>query len=568
MNSPTCMTGDRGHVLTWPGEDAVLRFVRVTQDHAMRLWAEVSAEKEDGTTLNREQFNLLDGHRRTQFAVVAAVHNGQQPGDWDQRLLQAIAVVQEKVASGEGISPTKTPPSLAFPVAVFPPALQTFILACAEALPCPPDFLAVPMLSQLGAAIGTSHVLELKPGWVETARLWTAVVADPGSKKSPALHLVMQPLFRVQEGMRQQYGTLKKAYETDYAVYEKDLVTWKRNKNAQADERPEKPEEPLYPQAFTTDATLEALASVLEANPRGLLFLRDELAAWARGMNQYKGGKGADRSHWLEFWNGATTVINRKSRKEPLVLRDPFVCVAGCLPPEVLGDLADEAGREDGFVHRILFAYPDIQPLAWTESAIAPSVQDAYRDVIAALYALQGTKNTAGESVPRVLSMTPMARSVFVEWAESHYAELNAPDMPPRLRGPWAKMEGYCARLALILFLTRKTCQLTDGGAIDEASVLGAAALMDYFKSHATRVYSTLHATPDERRVTSAFEWIRRHGGEASLRDLCRYKVAGVATMKDAEILASLLVTQGHGVIMESCPPTGGHLRKVFHLHV
>ena len=152
------------------------------------------------------------------------------------------------------------------------------------------------------------------------------------------------------------------------AVYEKDVSAWKRDKNAGADEKPDAPEEPPYPQVFSTDATVEALATVLEQNPRGMLFLQDELAAWARAMNQYKGGKGADRQHWLSFWNGATTVVNRKSRKEPIVLRDPFVCVAGCMPPDVLGDLADEAGREDGFVHRILFVYPDVQALTWTDA--------------------------------------------------------------------------------------------------------------------------------------------------------------------------------------------------------
>jgi hypothetical protein len=34
-------------------------------------------------------------------------------------------------------------------------------------------------------------VLQVKPGWREGPRLFTAVVADPGSKKSPALALVM-----------------------------------------------------------------------------------------------------------------------------------------------------------------------------------------------------------------------------------------------------------------------------------------------------------------------------------------------------------------------------------------
>jgi uncharacterized protein DUF3987 len=58
--------------------------------------------------------------------------------------------------------------------------------------------VVVPMLAVLGAAVGTSRVLQVKPGWHEEPRLFTAVIADPGSKKSPALALVMQPV-RIQQ---------------------------------------------------------------------------------------------------------------------------------------------------------------------------------------------------------------------------------------------------------------------------------------------------------------------------------------------------------------------------------
>jgi hypothetical protein len=84
-------------------------------------------------------------------------------------------------------------------VEVFPSPLRWFIEEVAEALPCPPDFVGVPMLAVLGAAIGTSRVLQVKPGWHEGPRLFTAVVADPGSKKSPALALVMQPVREHQQ---------------------------------------------------------------------------------------------------------------------------------------------------------------------------------------------------------------------------------------------------------------------------------------------------------------------------------------------------------------------------------
>src|SRR5512132_913772 len=80
-------------------------------------------------------------------------------------------------------------PSVPFPVEVLPPPLARFVQEVADALPCPPDFVAVPMLALLGCAIGTSRVLRVKRSWLEGPRIFTAVVADTGTKKSPALKL-------------------------------------------------------------------------------------------------------------------------------------------------------------------------------------------------------------------------------------------------------------------------------------------------------------------------------------------------------------------------------------------
>jgi hypothetical protein len=290
-----------------------------------------------------------------------------------------------------------------FPAAVLPVPLRTVVNEVAAALPCPPDFVAVPMLALLGAAIGNSRVLEVKPGWRESARLWTAVVADPGSKKSPALAAVMRPL---EERQRQLHEAYQHALEASQAG---------GSLNA-----------PVLQQLFTTDATLEALAVILAQNPRGLVFIRDELTGWVRAMNQYKGGKGADRQSWLSFWNGATVIVNRVSRQGPIVLDNPFVSVTGCLPPDVLGELADERGREDGFIHRILFAFPNPIPLAWTDAALSLGTQQDYTLVFTALWGLQPATLSGESQVPAVVQFTSEGRTAFVTWINTHYTEMGS----------------------------------------------------------------------------------------------------------------------------------------------
>jgi hypothetical protein len=144
-------------------------------------------------------------------------------------------------------------PALPFPVEVFPSPLRRFIWEVAEALPCPADFVGVPLLAVLRAAIGTSRVLQVKPGWGEGPRLFTAVVADPGSKKSPALALVMQPVREHQQQLQAAYQHARPADHDD------NLLQTSRLSPARdaVDVPPSSP--PMLPQLYTTDATPEAL---------------------------------------------------------------------------------------------------------------------------------------------------------------------------------------------------------------------------------------------------------------------------------------------------------------------
>lgn len=120
---------------------------------------------------------------------------------------------------------------------------------------------------------------------------------------------------------------------------------------------PPRPEEPVMGRVVADDTTIEALAGILESNPRGVLVARDELAGWVRAMDQYKGGRGADQQNWLSLWSNSPISVDRKSRSEPVIVESPWVSVTGSIQPEILPDLS--GGREDGLLDRFLFAYPD-----------------------------------------------------------------------------------------------------------------------------------------------------------------------------------------------------------------
>jgi hypothetical protein len=281
------------------------------------------------------------------------------------------------------------------------------------------------------------------------------------------------------------------------------------------------------------------------------------LAGWARGMDQYRNGKGADRQFWLSLWNGAPVAVDRKSQRGPLFIHHPYCSVVGGLPPDVLGDLADERGRQDGFVHRVLFAFPDEIRITWTDAVITEAAEDGYDAVVDRLYSL----SPFDFDTPQPLSLTPQARTLFVEFAAELYDQLADPDLPTCLRGPWLKMEGICARLALILQLSRWAADETELQNIEPTSVIGAVALVKYFQSHARRVYASLSCTPSDKRIEQAVKWIHAHGGATTAREVQMHRVAGVQTANDAKELLRDLGDRGFGKVTE-----GTHGRVEFTL--
>jgi len=257
-------------------------------------------------------------------------------------------------------------PAEPFPLDSLPVPMRRMAEAIAEAMPCPVDMPACTMLAAASVAIGATRRLKVKSSWYEQARLWIAVVARPGSKKSPAAGCVLAPIRRAEK-------KLQREYETAMARYMTRLAEWK----GQAEEAiaakqtpPEKPNEPVERQLVAGDTTREALCDLLRENPRGLLIHRDELTGWALSLNQYKAGKGDDKQFWLSLWSGEPIAVNRRGRR--VHVDDPFASIVGNIPPAVLSELSDNRTREDGWLHRILFAWPDPIEPRWTESEPDP----------------------------------------------------------------------------------------------------------------------------------------------------------------------------------------------------
>lgn len=460
---------------------------------------------------------------------------------------QAQAVSQE----GPGL-PSLQDEVMPFPMEILPLKLRRFVEEGARALPCPPDFLGLPLLAAVGTAVGASRVLRLKSDWTERPCIFGAIVGDPGSKKSPALKLAMKFIWERQKHLKKEYAKKKKKYELELAEYEQQRDQWKRNLkagNASPQDCPEKPAKPVAEQTVVVDTTIEALVQVLHSNPRGVICIKDEFTSLVRAMNQYKAGKGDDQQHWLSLWNGSSIVINRRNLDEMITVENPFVSAIGCIPPDMLTDLEDPAHRKDGFMDRILFAYPNRIRNEWTDCEISPTTEREVEDAFNRLWNIPLPMREDGSFEPVELSFNVTARAKWIAWYNGHCREEESCELSEHLRNAWAKLSGYCARLALIIQMARWACGEASDGEIDETSVVSAITLVEYFKSHARRVHSKLHQNPQAKQDARAVAWIRKHGGRATPRDIQRAGVAGVKNVEQARELLQNLADRGYGMI-------------------
>ena len=399
--------------------------------------------------LARDKWNRQDYRHRT---IARALEGATffEPGRSSEVLSQAVHLPDSVPIIPNSSFRPALPQAPEFPVGAMPSACRPLIAEVENALGCAPELVALPMLAVLSSAIGTSRIVEVKGGWREWAALFVAVVASPGAMKTPAAKVARKHAFARQRDLGRTYSEEKEEWKRELREWE----VQRRDAQKAGEPAPEEPEAPTMSRSVASDTTVEALVSILEDNPRGLLLHKDELAGWVRGMDQYKGGKGSDRQHWLSFWSGDEVVVDRKSRQgEPIIVAKPFVSLFGGIQPSMLGELG--AGAEDGLMDRFLFCYPAPRHIRFTEDEVSEEAEEEYAALYGKLADLRLATDEHGDPNPRPLRLTRKARDLFAANVDSLGAEVLKPGFPSRLEGVWSKLRGYLARLSLVLAVCR-----------------------------------------------------------------------------------------------------------------
>lgn len=454
-----------------------------------------------------------------------------------------------------------------FPVEALPEPLRGFVAAGAKAIGCNSSYLALPLLTVLAGAIGNSRRLQLKRGWEAPAILWVAIVGESGTAKTPAFKLTMRPIRERQRKALERHADAMRQYEADLARYEKAYAEWKRDKKA-ANEPPEKPEVPQAERFVVSDTTVEALAPLLLANPRGLLLARDELSGWIGSFDRYSGGNGgADAAHWLSVHNGEGIIVDRKTGiPRTICVPQASVSVCGGIQPAILHRALGSEHRDSGLAARLLLTCPPRKAKRWTEADIDPDAEAEIARLVDRLYELQPTKSDEGELRPVLVGLTPDAKTAWKKYYDTHAQE--QANLVGDLSAAWSKLEEYAARLALVIHFARWAAHdldLANADVVDVASMAAGIRLANWFKGEARRVYALLGETDEDRDRRRLVEWVERKGGSVTPRDVqmgCRW----LRETGAAEAALGELAKSGWGTWEPTSPGRRGQPTRHFRL--
>jgi hypothetical protein len=390
------------------------------------------------------------------------------------------------------------PPAAAFPLQVFPPVIADYWQAAAESLHVPVDYVAVPSLPLLGAAIGRSRAAAVKRTYAEPPLLWCVLVAPPGRAKSPGLKAAKGPLPSHTRRWRKEHGERTAALEAETAAHETELREWKKNP---AGDPPRKPDKPILRQLVIDKFTVEALVRINADNPRGVVLAQDELAGLVTSLGQYKAGRGDDKQTMLSLWAGAEAEVNRVKDKEgsgmPLYVSHSFVGVAGMIQPDLLPLLRGDFGRaefvNDGWADRFLLSFPDPPPLVGeTWATVSEDLERGYAEVFERLLALEMVSDTDASGTllhrPYYLTFDLHAKDAWQEFTDGIAVQANALDPLDGYVGVLSKLRHYGLRLITLVHCLRIACgELAGAGVVGGESVRRAAALVSYFEAHGRR---------------------------------------------------------------------------------
>ena len=314
-----------------------------------------------------------------------------------------------------------------FPLEILPPTIANFVNAEHCAMGADPAAIAMAALTAVAGAMDAETQVRVGDGWWEKPILWTSLVGQPSSMKSPIIKKATQPLSRID-------------HERD-KCWRDEHARWAQINNKTI------PSPPKAARCLLNDATPEKVAEVLSRDPSGALMVHDELAGWLGSFERYNNGQ-SSRAFYLTSWNGGPFLQDRigKGKNDAnaeVRVQNLALGVLGGIQPDRLTKLGDLTS--DGLLQRFLAVLMKPAKLGDPEHPVAVAEAE-YEKLIKSINTLPARNYRFAHDALDV-------RDSVLDYI--HKLE-QVDGFPASLIGAIGKLKGYFARICLVLHVAQQ----------------------------------------------------------------------------------------------------------------
>lgn len=468
---------------------------------------------------------------------------------------------------------------------LLPDVIRPWVIDHAKRASLGLDWFVPGVLVGLAATVGNRWRIRPKrnDNWVVTPNLYGLLVLAPAQMKTQALRAMLKPLQELENRARD--GRAKEAVvvasrltrlQHEKAALDRDMVAASRSMSAspvldELESRLAHVEREIAElcapdgTVIVNDATVERLLEVLRANPRGVLYFRDELTGWFRDFQ--KRGRESDRAFFIEAFEGDAPFRQERIGRGTIVVPKLTLSILGGMQPSRLNEFRRGAitGHEaDGLLQRFqVLVWPDaMPPYERVDQPPVEGLEARVNNLYRGLFDL----DPAHFDTDGVVTFDDDAQEAFFNWFEKLEGRVRAPTM--RTTPAWAaflgKLRSLVPTIALLYHLVDVVISGESPVRVGLGAFVKALSVAEYLEGHAFKVYRPELAPGDHAAVAIA-ELARK--GEikdmTTVREIERMQRSG---LDRANIDSGLQELETRGWLRVEKHDTGGRPTRVVRL--
>lgn len=342
-----------------------------------------------------------------------------------------------------------------FPVDCLPSMMRKAVMETATNTMTPPDFAAQAMLAVTAGLIGSWLEIDIDGTWKNRrANLFTAIVADTGAGKTPAIAPAIRVIDAIEAEAREEWDAQKARMRRRIDELKPDAQSKDLTVSVSANEESNRLKERLkrVERRKVDDVTPERLAALMRDNDGRMVAISDEgsLLKHAMGMYSHQPNTGI----YLKGKDATETFVHDRkggdSGPESVCVVRPTLSILTAIQPVIVDKIGQrEELLHQGLVGRFLWAWPRCKPRLYSERPLRLSTTATDEWVRQTINDAQFIHDN-----PQEIAFTNEALVEYRQWSDSlermihgHGKLASIKEFVPKIRDDMARIAGLFAYL-------------------------------------------------------------------------------------------------------------------------